>query len=121
MNSDKYIKLPHSVYDSPEFQALKPIDVAVLLLLIRKHNGHNNGNIPLGVREVATRCHCGKTTASQALKSLQDAALITATYKGHLVPEIGRPDVATRWKLNFVDETNGRKGEKVVRLKAYLK
>jgi predicted transcriptional regulator len=97
VNGQGFIMLPYSAYDSPKFAALKPIDIAVLLLLIRKHTGRNNGNISLGVREVAIRCHCGKTTASQALKSLQDADLITATYKGHLVPEIGRPDVATRW------------------------
>jgi hypothetical protein len=124
MKQDKsggWIQLPYAIYDSTAFAKLKSIDIAVLLLLIRKHNGRNNGNVSLGVREVAIRCHCGKTTASQALKSLQDADLITATYKGHLVPEIGRLDVATRWKLNFVDETNKRKGEKVVRLKAYLK
>jgi hypothetical protein len=121
MNNDKYIKLPHSVYDSPEFAALKPIEIAVLLLLIRKHNGHNNGNISLGVREVVKRCHCSMMTAWRALKNLQDAGLITETYKGHLVPEIGRSDVATRWKLNFVDETKKRKGANVVRLHALPK
>jgi len=34
-----FIMLPYAVYDSPEFTKLKPIDIAVLLLLIRKHNG----------------------------------------------------------------------------------
>jgi hypothetical protein len=121
MNSDKYIKLPHSVYDSPEFQALSVIDIAVLLLLIRKHSGHNNGNISLGVREVAKKCHCGQTTACRALRSLEKAGLITSTYKGHLVPEIGRPDVATRWRLNFVNETKNRNGSNIVRLSALPK
>jgi hypothetical protein len=99
-----FIMLPHAIYDSPIFAALKPIHIATLLLLIRKHNGHNNGNIPLGTREVEKRCHCGLATASRALKRLQLDGLITATYKGHLVPEIGRPDVATRWRLNFLEE-----------------
>jgi hypothetical protein len=116
-----YIKLPYPVYDSPAFASLKPIDIAVLILLIRKHNGHNNGAIVLGLREVVARCRCGQATAWRALKSLQDASLITATYKGHLVPEIGRPDVASRWKLNFVDETVKRKDGKVVRLHAVPK
>lgn len=88
--------LPHSLYDSPTFAALEPIHIAILLLLIRKHNGHNNGGIALGVREVAQRCHCGKTTASRAFTRLQKDGLISITYKGHLVPEIGRPDAATR-------------------------
>jgi hypothetical protein len=104
-NPDGFIKLPYAVYDSPAFQQLKPIDVAVLLLLIRKHNGHNNGAISLGLREVVTRCHCSQMTAWRALESLQRASLISRAFKGHLVPEIGRPDVASRWKLNFIKET----------------
>jgi hypothetical protein len=99
---DPFIMLPHAVYDSPAFAALKPIDIAVLLLLIRKHNGHNNGGIALGVREAAKRCHCSQMTACRSFARLQKAGLISATYKGHLVPEIGRPDIATRWQLNFV-------------------
>ena len=43
-------------------------------------------------------------TACRSLARLQNARLITATYKGHLVPEIGRPDIATRWQLNFVND-----------------
>jgi hypothetical protein len=121
MNGQGFIMLPYAVYDSPAFAELKPIEIAVLLLLIRKHTGHNNGNISLGLREVVKRCRCGQATAWRALKTLQDADLITATYRGHLVPEIGRPDVASRWKLNFVDETKKRKNGKVIRLRAVPK
>jgi hypothetical protein len=96
--------LPHAVYDSPTFAALRAIDIAVLLLLIRKYNGQNNGSITLGLREVVNRCHCSQTTAWRALNNLQKANLIGISYKGHLVPEVGRPDVATRWRLNFVTD-----------------
>jgi hypothetical protein len=121
MNGPGFIMLPYSTYDGPEFAALKPIDVAVLVLLIRKHDGHNNGNISLGLREVVKRCHCSQMTAWRALKNLERAGLISVTYKGHMVPEIGRPDVATRWRLNFVNETRNRKGHKVIRLRAVPK
>lgn len=104
--SEPFIMLPHAVYDDPKFVALKPIHLAILLLLIRRHNGHNNGNIALGVREAAKRCHCSQMTACRALAHLQTMGFVTATYKGHLVPEPGRPDVATRWRLNFVTETS---------------
>jgi hypothetical protein len=100
-----FIMLPYATYDSPTFAALKPIDIAVLLLLIRKHNGHNNGAISLGLREIVNRCHCSQATAWRALNRLQQANLISRSYKGHLVPEVGRPDVATRWRLNFVPDT----------------
>jgi hypothetical protein len=94
--------LPHAVYDSPAFAMLLPIDIAVLLLLIRKHNGRNNGDISLGLREASTRCRCGQTTALRALTNLQSAGLIAIVRKGHLVPQIGRANVASRWRLNFV-------------------
>ena len=102
---DPFIMLPHTIYDSPIFAALKPIHIAVLLLLIRKYNGHNNTAIALGIREAARRCHCSQATACRALARLQDDGLISVTYKGHLVPEVGRPDAATRWRLNFLPES----------------
>jgi hypothetical protein len=102
---DPFIMLPYTVYDSPQFAALEPIHIAIFLLLIRKHNGQNNGSITLGVREAAKRCHCSQATACRALGRLQKDGLISITYKGHLVPEIGRPDVATRWQLNFLDKS----------------
>jgi DNA-binding IclR family transcriptional regulator len=97
-----FIMVPHAIYDSPAWKTLLPIDIAVLLVLIRKHNGYNNGGIPLGIREVAKRLRCGPATAGRALNNLQVAGLISATYKGHLVPEIGRSNVATRWRLNYL-------------------
>jgi hypothetical protein len=103
--------LPHAFYDSLTFAQLRPLHVAILLLLIRKHNGHNNGAIVLGVREAAKRCHCSQMTACRALMRLQKDGLITATYKGHLVPETGRPDIATRWKLNFLKESTQVSGK----------
>jgi IclR helix-turn-helix domain len=99
---EPFILLPHAVYDSPAFETLLPIDIAVLLLLIRKHNGYNNGGISLGVREIAARCHCSKATAFRALNRLQEVDLVALVQKGRLVPEIGRPNVASRWRLNFV-------------------
>jgi hypothetical protein len=102
----KFIMLPYAVYDSPEFAALSPTDLAVLLLLIRKHNGHNNGSIALGVREAAAKCGLGKSSAQRALAHLQQSRLVAITYKGHLVPEVGRPDSATKWRLNFVTENS---------------
>jgi|SRR5215469_9383572 len=116
---EPFIMLPYAVYDSAEFTKLKPIDIAVLLLLIRKHNGHNNGSISLGLREIVSRCHCSQATAWRALNHLEELGFISRTLLGHLVPEHGRPDVASRWKLNFVDKAD--REEKIVRLSAVLK
>ena len=100
-----FIKLPYSVYDSPEFATLLPIDIAVLLVLIRKHNGHNNGRISLGLKEIARRCNCSKGTAVNALVRLQKAKFIERTEKGHSVPKVGTPDIASRWRICFAAQT----------------
>jgi hypothetical protein len=105
---EPFIMLPYSVYDNPSFAALRPIHLALLLALIRKHNGRNNGSIALGIREAARRCHCSKSTAARALADLQAAGLISTVYRGHLVPEFGRPDATSRWRLDFVTETAPR-------------
>jgi hypothetical protein len=102
---DPFIMLPYGIYDSTAFAALEPIHIAILLLLIRKYNGHNNGGITLGVREAGGRCHCSQATACRAFARLQKDGFISVAYKGHLVPEFGRPDAATRWKLNFVKDS----------------
>src|SRR3954453_24189404 len=99
MKAPPFIMLPHAVYDSPAFAMLAPVDIAVLLLLIRKHNGRNNGDIVLGVRETASRCHCGKATAARALKHHQDTDLVSLIHRVPLVPEIGRGNNASRWRL----------------------
>ena len=104
MKGERFIMLPHAVYDSPAFAMLAPIDIAVLLLLIRKHNGRNNGDIALGVREVTIRCRCGMASALRALGHLQDAGLVSRERKGHLVPQVGRANVASRWRLKFLTD-----------------
>jgi hypothetical protein len=96
--------LTHEIFDSDRYCALEPIDRDVLWLLIRKHNGRNNGSISLGLREVVARYRCSMTTASRAFQRLQKAGFITEVHKGHLVPVAGRTNVATTWRLNFVTE-----------------
>ena len=101
-----FIMLPHGIFDGPGYRALHPTDRDVLMLLLRKHNGRNNGAIPLGIRAAAKHCHCSQSTACRALAKLQEVDFISATRKGHLVPEIGRPNVATRWRLNFLEDAS---------------
>jgi hypothetical protein len=118
--------LPHSVYDSLAFQRLLPIDMAHLLLLLRKFNGYNNGAINLSLNEACARCGCSKATSGRSLQRLQTADLITATAKGYATP-VGKPDIPTRWNINFVEnharpiKTKDRENGKVIRLSAVPK
>lgn len=88
--------------DSPAFATLKPIDIAVLLLLIREHNGHNNGGIGLGLREIASRCHCSFSTASRALdrlkKSRSDHRHVQGTSRSRIRPARCGDEVADQFR-----------------------
>jgi hypothetical protein len=123
---EPFIRLPHSVYDSPAFQALLPVDIAHLLLLLRKFNGYNNGAINLSLNEACGRCGCSKATSGRSLQRLQKANLITATIKGCATP-VGKPDIPTRWNINFMEthsqpvKTKGRTNSNVIRLGAVPK
>lgn len=78
----RFAALPHDVLCSPGFLAASPAARAVLLELIRLHNGSNNGRIGLGVREAAARCNISKATASRAFQELADCGLVELVEKG---------------------------------------
>lgn len=50
-NGPPFLQLHNYVFDTPAFRALKPGPRALLLELIRRHDGQNNGRIGLGLRE----------------------------------------------------------------------
>ena len=98
-----FVMLTHAIFDSDRYRALTPIERDILWLLIRRQNGRNNGGISLGAREAAAWYGCGKSTANRALQRLEEAQFISPIHKGHLVPVAGRENVATTWKLIFVE------------------
>src|SRR5215831_19283876 len=102
--SEPFVMMLHATFDSEEYRALTPLDRDVLWLLIRRFNGTNNGEISLGAREAATWYGVGRSTANRALQRIEKAGFITAVHKGHLVPPAERPNVATKWRLNFLNE-----------------
>ena len=95
-----FIMLPHAVFDSDEFRALSPLAKVILMLMIRRHNGHNNGSIMLGSREAADWFQCDQSTAWRAMSELKRSGIVTVTDKGRLVR--GGANRATRWQLNFI-------------------
>ena len=99
-----FVMITREIFDSDKYRALTPVERDLLWLLIRRYNGRNNGGISLGAREAAAWYSCGKSTANRALQGLEKARFISPVHKGHLVPVAGRENVATMWRLNFVNE-----------------
>jgi hypothetical protein len=92
-----YIMLINPVFDSPAFQDLSGGAVQTYLMLIRRFNGLNNGEISLSCREVAEYFGIGKGTASKKLEELQMHGFITCMEKGRFTRKM-----ATVWKLNHL-------------------
>ncbi len=70
-----FIQLFHYVKRSVEYHGLGPFARALLIEMIDRYNGSNNGFIILGVREAAYELHCNKSTISRAMRELDDAGL----------------------------------------------
>jgi len=74
-----FIMLRHDIIDSPAWQSLHPEAIGIWILLARRYNGNNNGEIPLSCREAARSLHISKDTAGKYFNQLIDAGLVIVT------------------------------------------
>lgn len=100
--STSFIMLENYVFDSPAFRSLRPGPRALLLELIRRHNGNNNGTIGLGVREAAVAICVGKNAAESYFRTLVEAGFIARErFAGFNMKDVtGRR--ATEWRLTWI-------------------
>ncbi len=68
--------LRHDLMDSPAWLSLSPVAISVYTMVIRRFNGHNNGDIPLSCREVSERLKVSKDTASRVFDELLDKGFL---------------------------------------------
>src|SRR4051794_22632816 len=78
----RHIRLYHSMLRTPAWRSLTVQAIAVYLALEEIHNGSNNGEIGLSVRDAARRCHINKDTAAKAFRELQEKGLIKLRQPG---------------------------------------
>jgi hypothetical protein len=104
-----FVRLPNDIVDNDAFAGLSPVATRILILLIRRFNGYNNGRIPCSIREAALWAHCRPNTAMRKFDELERAGLVTMTSKGHFVL-VGQStkDSATRWRVNFLQNRPSR-------------
>jgi DNA-binding MarR family transcriptional regulator len=98
---EPFFPIVHSLFDSDAFRGLKPVERDILMLLLRRHNGHNNGTIRLGNREAADWYHCSHSTVVRALQKLERVGLIECTDKGRRGRKGDRPR-SSRWKITIL-------------------
>ncbi|WP_078085308.1 hypothetical protein [Microbulbifer mangrovi] len=77
--SGRFCLIPHSVLDYPGYVGLNYSARAMLLELVRRYNGINNGDISAPYSQLRHRGFASKGTISNALKQLLSARLIVAS------------------------------------------
>ena len=105
--SKGFLKLSHSLVDCPAFTDASAGATRLLILLWRRFNGRNNGDIPCSVREAAAWCKCGKSAAAAYFIELQERGLISPVSKGRFTSRGARQNVATKWLLTFLPSKQG--------------
>lgn len=99
---DRFVKLIYPLLESPAYKDLSPEATRILTEIMRRHNGMNNGEISLSVREAGKVAHCSKSTAGQKLIELQTHGFIAVVKKGRKTVRH-----ATTWRITSERTMNG--------------
>jgi hypothetical protein len=91
-----HVRLYEWFQQSAAWCSLNPVARCVYLELKRRYVGTNNGRIPLSVREAAEALRVGKSTAAEALKTLETRGFIVAMCQGKFDRKTRH---STEWRL----------------------
>lgn len=100
--STGFVMLENYVFDSLAFRTMKVGPRALLLELIRRHNGSNNGSIALGVRAAAQLLDVSKDTASKYFGVLIERGFIAPARLGGFNMKDPQSRRSTEWRLTWI-------------------
>ena len=86
----------HYIKRSTSYHSLSPVARALLIEIMDRYNGYNNGFIALGRREIEYELGCGAATACRAMREVDDADLARPTKVG-----AWRGRQATEWRITW--------------------
>lgn len=98
------MSIPHFVLDSPQWAALPPYSVKLLMELARQYKGSNNGDLGAAFSILRERGWSSEPTMWKHLATLEDTGWIIKTRQGGR--HIGCNLYAVTWWP--VDECNGK-------------
>ena len=90
--------MPFALLDSDAFCSLKTPAVSILVGLLGRYNGHNNGHFPFGYREAAVFANVSPNTAARAFAQLEKVGIITCITPSNFDR---RKKLAIEWALTF--------------------
>ena len=94
----KHVRMYWWLLDSPAYRHLSCYGRALLVEVIYRHNGENNGHILMSVREAADRLGIAPNTAWKAFAELQDKGFIRTAKAGSFTLKRRH---ATEWALTM--------------------
>lgn len=77
--SSRFIALQHHLLDTEAGRSLNPRELAVLIRIMYRYNGENNGLLALSARDAAKEARMNKDTACAVLHRLVDKGFIKCT------------------------------------------
>lgn len=100
--SAPFVMLPHYVMDSTAYRSLKPGPRALLLELIRRFNGFNNGRIGLGLREAcASLSMTDQESVGRYFAALVERGFIVCTKDAGFNMKSPIDRTAREWRLTW--------------------
>jgi hypothetical protein len=105
----RFVKLEYWMLDCAAFAALSGGAVKLLLRIVQRYNGANNGRIGFSVREAEAALPCSPAFAVKLFRELQDAGFIAAVTKGGFSRKVRH---ATEWRLTW-ESTHDANGHPV--------
>ncbi len=102
-----FVQLPWWIVDCSAYRALKPVARALLIELIRRYNGHNNGHIGLGEREAADALGMrDRVPVRKQFADLEAKGFIRCMWRGAFAVKAGRQR-ASEWWLTWLPHASG--------------
>jgi biotin operon repressor len=103
-NSTPFVKLPHSLLTSIADAKLRPIQIAVLLRLVYRYHGGNNGFIAASQNDLRAELSVSKESVGRALKVLQAKGFIVMERE---YPKSPRRRMASEYRLTWLPHAEG--------------
>ena len=98
----RFVQLFYFVMDSPAYIALRPGPRALLLEMIRRYNGANNGRIGMGHRDAQRLLGIAdRTTMAGYFKALEDHGFIRMTKDSGFNMKLADERTAREWELTM--------------------
>jgi hypothetical protein len=96
--TERHVRLTHFLLNSAAYGSLGPAPRALLVEVLKRYTGFNNGSIGLGVREAAAALHVKPQTIGRAFKALQDRGFVAMT-RGS---SFHQKKLTREWRVTFL-------------------